>query len=155
MFWIVVLEETPESPLDCQPVCPKGKQSWVFIGRTDAEAETPIFWPPDAKSWLICKDPDVGKDWRQEEKWMTKNEMVGWYHWLNRHEFEKTLRVGDRQGGLACCGSWGRKESDLTEQLTWTEHSPQHLKIYLTLITFLFFRTNFWEKVHFFKLCEC
>ena len=89
-FWTVVLEKIPESPLDCkeiQPVHPKGDQSWVFIEKTDVEAETPIFWPPDAKSWLIWKDPDVGKDWRQEEKGTTEDEMVGWHHWLNRHEF--------------------------------------------------------------------
>ena len=90
-FWTVVLEKTLESPLDCkeiQPVHPKGGQSWVFIGRTDVEAEAPILWPPDAKSWLIWKDPDAGKDWRQEEKGMTEDEMVGWHHWLNGHEFE-------------------------------------------------------------------
>ena len=89
-FWAVVLEKTLESPLDCkkiQPVHPKGDQSWVFIGRTDAEAEVPIFWPPDVKSWLIWKDPDVGKDWRQEEKGTTENEMVGWHHRLKGHEF--------------------------------------------------------------------
>ena len=90
-FWTVVLEKTPESPLDykeIQPVRPKGNQSWMFIGRTDFEAETPILWPPDAKSWLIEKDPDAGKDWGQEEKGMTEDEMVGWYHWLYGHEFE-------------------------------------------------------------------
>ena len=89
-FWTVVLEKTLESPLDgkeIQPVHPKGNQSWVFIGRTDAEAETPILWPPNAKSWLICKDPDAGKDWRHEEKGMTEDEMVGWHHQLNGHEF--------------------------------------------------------------------
>ena len=94
-FWTVVLEKTLESPLDCkeiQPVHPKGSQSWMFIGRTDVEAETPILWPPVAKSWLIWKDPDVGKDWRQEEKGMTKDEMVEWHHWLNRHEFEQRWR---------------------------------------------------------------
>ena len=90
-FWTVVLEKTLESPLDCreiQPVPPKGDQSWVFIGRTDVKAETPILWPPEAKSWLIWKDPDAGKDWRQEEKGTTEDEMVGWHHWLNGHEFE-------------------------------------------------------------------
>ena len=102
-FWTVVLEKTLESPLDCkeiQPVHPKGDQSWIFIGRTDVEAETPTLWPPDAKSWLICKDPDAGKDWGREEKGMIDNEMVGWHHWLNGHE---TPGVGDGQGGLACC----------------------------------------------------
>ena len=96
-------------------------QSWVFIGRTDVEAETPILWPPDAKSWLIWKDPNAGKDWGQEEKGTTENEIVGWHHWLNGHGFGWTPGVGDRQGGLACCGSWGRKELDMTEWLNWTE----------------------------------
>ena len=116
-FWAVVLEKTLESPLDCkeiQPVSPKGDQSWVFIGRTDAEAETPILWPHDAKSWLIAKDPDAGKDWGQEEKGMTEDEMVGWHHWLDGHEFEQALGVGDGQGGLAWCSPCGRKESDTT-----------------------------------------
>ena len=123
-FWTVVFEKTLESPLDCkeiQPVHLKGNQSWVFFGRTDAEAETPILWPPDVKSWLIWKDPDVRKDWGQEEKWTTEDEMVGWHHRLNGHEFGWTSEVGDGQGGLACCGSWGRKGSDTTEWPTWTE----------------------------------
>ena len=92
-----------------------------FFGRTDVEAETPILWPPDVKSWLIWKDPDAGKDWWQEEKGMTEDEMVGWHHWLDGHVFGWTPRVGDGQGGLACCGSWGHKESDTTERLNWTE----------------------------------
>ena len=124
-FWIVVLEKTLRSPLDCkeiQSVHSKGDQSWVFIGRTDAEAETPIFWPPDGKSWLIWKDPDVGKDWRQEEKGTTEDEMVGWHHRLDGHEFGWTPGVGDGQGGLVCCSSWGHKESDTTERLNWTPH---------------------------------
>ena len=124
-FWIMVLEKTLESPLDCkeiQPVHPKGDQSWVFIGRTDAETETPILWPPDVKSWLIGKKtPDAGKDWGQEEKGMTEDEMFGWYHWLNGHGFGWTLGVDDGQGGLACCGSWGCKESDTTDWLNRTE----------------------------------
>ena len=95
-------------------------QSWVFIGRTDAEAETPIFWPPHAKSWLIGKDPDAGRDWGQEEKGMT-DDMAGWHHWLNAHEFGWTLGFGDGQGGLEFFDSWGLKESDTTEQLNWTE----------------------------------
>ena len=122
-FWTVVLEKTLESPLDCkeiQPVHPKGNQSWVFIGRTDVEAETPVLWPPDAKSWLIGKDPDAGKDWGQEEKGTTEDE-VGWHYRLNGHGFVWTPEVGDGQGGLACCGSWGHKEPDMTEQLNWTE----------------------------------
>ena len=96
----------------------KGSQSWIFIGRIDVEAETLILWPPDAKSWLIWKDPDAGKDWRWEEKEMTEKEMVGWHHWLSGHGFGWTL-VGDGQGGLACCSPWGRKESDTTERLNW------------------------------------
>ena len=111
-FWTVVLEETLESPLDCkeiQPVHRKGDHLWVFIGRTDVEAETPILWPPDAKSWLIGKDLDAGKDWGQEEKGMTEDEMVGWHHWLHGHGFGWTPGVGDGQGGLACCDSWGRR----------------------------------------------
>ena len=122
-FWTVVLEKTLESPLECkkiQPVHSKGDQSWVFIGRTGADAETPILWPPDAKSWLIWKDPDSGKDWRQEEKGMTENEMVGWHHWFNGHGFGKTPGVGDGQGGLVCCDSWSHKELDRTERLNWT-----------------------------------
>ena len=123
-FWTVVLEKTLESPLDCkeiQPVPPKGDQSWVFIGRTDAEAETPILWPPDAKSWLIWKDPLAGKDWGLEEKRATEDEMVGWHHWLNEHGFEWILGVGDGQQSLACCGSCSHKESDTAEQMNWTE----------------------------------
>ena len=111
-FWTVVLEKTLESPLDCkeiQPVHPKGDQSCVFIGRTDAEAETPILWPPDAKNWLIGKDPDAGKDWDQEENRMTENDMVWWHHWLNVHESEQALGVGDVQGSLTCCSPWGHR----------------------------------------------
>ena len=122
--WIVVLEKTFESPLDCkeiQSVQPKGDQSWMFIGRTDAEAETPIFWPPDMKIWVIWKDPDAGKDWRQEEKGMPEDEMAGWHHRVDAHEFQQALGVGDGQGGLACWSPWDRKESDMTEQLNQTE----------------------------------
>ena len=109
-FWTVVLEKTLESPLDCkeiQPVNPEGNQSWIFIGRSDAEAETPILWPLDAKNWLVGKDHDAGKDWRQEEKGMTEDETVGWHHQLDGHEFEQVLGVGDGQGSLACCSLWG------------------------------------------------
>ena len=123
-FWTVVLEKTLESPLDCkeiQPVHPKGDQSWVFIGRTDVEAETPVLWPPDVKNWLIWKDPDAGKDWGQEEKGTTEDEMAGWHHQHNGLGFGWTLGVGDGQGGLAYCGSWVRKESDTTERLNWTD----------------------------------
>ena len=127
-FWTVALEKTLESPLDCeeiQPVNPKGNQSWIFIGRTDAEAETPILWPPDAKNWLLRKDPDAGKDWGQEEKRMTEDEMAGWHHWLHGHELEQALGVGDGQGGLECCSPWDLKESDTTEHLNWTEMTGQ------------------------------
>ena len=119
-----ILNKTLESPLDCkeiQPVYPKGNQSWIFIGRTDAEAETPIVWPPDAKNWHIGKDPDAGKDWSQEEKGMTEDETVGWHHWLKGHEFEQAPGAGDGQGGLVCCSPWDHKELDTTEQLNWTE----------------------------------
>ena len=111
-FWAVVLEKTLESPLDCKeihPVHPKGDQSWVFTYRTDVEAETPILWPPDVKSWLIWKDPDTEKDWGQEEKGMTEDEMVGWHHWLDEHGVGWTPGVGDGQRGLACCSSCGRR----------------------------------------------
>ena len=114
-FWTVVLEIALVSPLESkeiQPVHPKRSKSWIFIGRTDAEAETPILWSPDAKNWLIGKDPDAVKDWRQEEKGTTKDEMVGWHHQLDGHEFEQALGVGDGQGSLACCSSWGPKELD-------------------------------------------
>ena len=123
-FWTVVLEKTLESPLDwkeIQPVHPKGHQSWVSIGRTDAEAETPILWPPHVKSWLIGKDSDAGRDWGQEEKGTTEDEMVGWHHWLNGCESQWAPGVGDGQGGLACCDSWGRKESDTTEWPIWSD----------------------------------
>ena len=95
--------------------------TWDFFGRNDAKAETPVLWPPHAKSWLIGKDSDAGRDWEQEEKGMTEDEMAGWHHWLNGHESEWTLGYGDGQGGLACCDSWGHKESDMTERLNWTE----------------------------------
>ena len=123
-FSAVVLEKTLESALDCkkiQPVHPKGDQSWVFIGRTNVETETPILWRPDVKNWLFWKDPDVGKDWRQEEKGTAEDEMVGWHHQLNGQEFESTLGVGDGQGDLVCCSPWSHKESDTTDQLSWSE----------------------------------
>ena len=119
--------ETLESPLDCkeiQLVNHKENQSWIFIGRTDvipSNSVIPILWLPDAKNWLIGKDPDAGKDWRQEEKGTTENEMIEWHHWLNGHEFEQALGVGDGQGSLACCSPWGLKMSDTTEWLNWTE----------------------------------
>ena len=123
-FWTVVLEKTLESPLDCQEiqlVHPKGDQSWILIGRTNVEAESPIFWPPDVKSWFIGKDPVAGKDWGQEEKGTTEDEIAGWHHRLNGHGFGWTPGIGDGQEGLVCCGSWSPKESDTTERLNWTE----------------------------------
>ena len=129
-FWPVVLEKTLESPLDCkeiQPVHPKGNQSSVLFGRNDAKAETPVLWTPHSKSWLIGKDSDGGRDWGQEEKGTTEDEMAGWHHWLDGRESQWTLGVGDGQGGLACCDSWGRKESDMTERLNWTELNNGYL----------------------------
>ena len=123
-FWTLVLEKTLESPLDCeeiQPVHPKGNQSWIVIGRTDAEPETPILWPPDVKNWLTGKDPDARKDWRQEEKGMTEDKVVGWHHRLNRHGFGWTPGVGDGQGSLEYCSPWCHKESDMTERSNWTD----------------------------------
>ena len=122
-FWTVVFENTLESPLDCKeikPVNPKWNQPWILLRRIDTEAEASIIWPPDVKNWLIGKDPDAGKDWRRE-KGMTEDEVVGWHHWLNGHEFEQALGVGDGQGSLACCNPWGRKELDMTEWLNGTE----------------------------------
>ena len=121
-FWTVVLEKTLESPLDCKEIKPvnlKGHQSLIIIGRTDAEAEIPILWPPDTQNWLIGKDLDAGKDWRQEEKETTANEMIGWHYWLNGHEFEQALGVGDGHES----SPWGRKEADMTALLTLTDES--------------------------------
>ena len=118
-FQTVVLEKTLESPLDIKeikPVNPKGNQPWIFIGRTDAEAEAPVLWPSNVKSQLLGKDPDAGKDWRQEKR-IIEDEMVGWYHWFNGHEFEQALGDGNGQGGLVCCGPWGCKELDRTKWL--------------------------------------
>ena len=121
MSWTVVLENT-ESPLDCKemkPVHPEGNQSWIFIGRIDAEAEAPILRPPDSKNWLIGKDPDDGKDWRKEKR-MTEDEMVGWHHRLDGHEFEQALGVGDEQESLVCCTPWGRRvRHDWVTELNW------------------------------------
>ena len=131
-FGTVVLEKTLEGPFDCKEirsVYPKGNQSQIFIGRTDVEAETPKLWPPDVKNWLIGKDSDAGRDWGQE-KGMSEDEMAGWHHWLNGHESEWTPGVGDGQGGLACCDSWGNKESDMSERLNWTELIHIHIYIY-------------------------
>ena len=134
-FWTVVLERSLESPLDCkeiQPVHSEGDQPWDFFGRNDAKAETPVLWPPHVKSWFIGKDPDAGRDWGQEEKGTTKDEMAGWHHRLDAHEFGWTPGVGDGQGCLACCDSWGCKESDTTEWLNWTLW-------YYTIFIFLLF----------------
>ena len=123
-FWTVVLEKALESRLDCKeilPVHPKGNQFWVFIGKTGIEAETPILWPPDGKSWLIWNNPEAGKDWRQEEKGTTEDKMVAWHHWLDGRESGWIPGVGGGQGGLACCSPWGHKELDTTERLNWTE----------------------------------
>jgi len=106
---------------EIKPVNPKGNHSWIFIGRTDAEAETPLLWPPDVKNWLTGIDPDAGKGWRQEEREMTEDEMVGWHHRLKEHEFEQAPGIGNGQGSLSCCSPWGHKESDRTEWLNWTE----------------------------------
>ena len=119
-FQTAVLEKILESPLDCKeikPVNPKGNQPWTFIGRTDADSEAPILWPPDEKSWLIGKDPDAGKDSGQE-KGVTEDEMVGWHHWLHGLEFDQTLGNSEGQGSLVCCSSWGRRELDMT--CDWT-----------------------------------
>ena len=132
-FWTVVLEKTLESSLDgkeIQPVHSKGDQPWVFFGRNDAKAETPVLWPPHVKSWLIGKGSDAGRDWGQVEKGTTEDEMAGWHHRFDGCEFEWTLGDGDGQGGLACCDSWGHKELDMTERLNWTE-----LSVYMSIPT--------------------
>ena len=130
-LWIVVLEKALESPLDSKemdPVYPKGNQAWIFTGRTDAEAEAPILWPLNVKRPFIGKDPNAGKDWKQEEKGVTENEMVGWHHWLNEHEFEQTPGDSEGQGGLPCCSSCSCQESDTTEQLN-NDNIVNHLVI--------------------------
>ena len=121
-FWTVVLENTLESPSDCKEiklVNPKGNQSWIFIGKIDAyaEAKVPILWPTDVKNWLIRKNPDAGKNWRQEEKGTTEDEVIGWHHRLSGYEFEQAPWVGDGQGSLVCCSPWGHKALDMTKQL--------------------------------------
>ena len=131
-FPTVVLAKTLESPLDCkeiQLVHPKGHQPWIFIERTDAEAETPIHWSPDAKNWLTGKDSDAGKDWRQE-KGTTEYEMVGWHHWLKGREFEQALGDGDGQLSLVCCSPWSHKESDTTE---WLNNNSSKISIFTLL----------------------
>ena len=147
-FWTSVLEKTLESPLDCkgiQLVHPKGNQPWILIGRTDAEAKTPILWPPDGKNLLIGKDPDARKDWRQEEKGTTEDEMIGLHHQLYGHDFEQALGVADGQGSLACCSPWDRKKSDTTEWLNWTERKV-HISHNLAVTSALLCKTQkrFW-----------
>ena len=129
-FWAVVLEKTLGSPLDCKEIQPvhRKDQSWVFIERTDVEGQTPILWPPDVNSWLIWKDPVAGKDWGQEEKGTTEDEVAGWHHRLHGHEFGWTPRVGNGQGGLVFWNSWGRNESGTPERLNWTEQSAEELR---------------------------
>ena len=130
-FWISVSKKTLESPVDCKeikPVNPKGNESLIFIGRTDAEAEAPILWPPDAKSQLIRKDPDAEENWRQEEKGMTEDRMVGWHHWLDGHEIEQAPGDGERQGSRACCSPWGHKQLDTTKQQNNNNTPFKHLK---------------------------
>ena len=133
-FWIVMLGKTLESPLDIKkinPVNPKGNQSWIVIERTDAKAEAPILRAPDVNSQLTGKDPDAGKDWRQEEKGTAEDEMAGWHHWLNGHEFEQALGVGAGEGSLACCSPWGHKESDMSWQLNKVGEITSHLSEFL------------------------
>ena len=142
-FWTVVLEKTLESPLDfkeIKPVHPKGNQSWIFIGRTDAEGETPILWLSDAKSWLIGKDPDAGKDWRQEGKGSTENEMTGCHHLLNGHEFEQALRDDEEQGSLVCCSLWVTK--NWTQFSEWTNTTRDNFRS-LWIFDFLKMRLNY------------
>ena len=135
-FWTVVLEKTLESPLDYKEIKPftsKGNQFWIFIGRTDAEAETPVLWPSDGRNWLIVKDPDAGQDWRQEEKGMTEDEMVGWHHQFNGHELGQTPGDGDGQGSLVCCSPWGCEELDTTWWLNNQGVDAEDLFINVTL----------------------
>ena len=131
-FWTMVLKKTLESPLDCKeikPVNPKGNQHSIFIWRTDSEGEAPILWPPDVRSWNIRKDPDAGKEWRQEKTGMTEYEMVGWHQWLNGYEFEQALGDGERQGSLTCCSSWGQKKSDTTDWTATTKNPSPNFKV--------------------------
>ena len=147
--------ESPFDFMEIQPVHPKGDMSWVFIGSTDVEAETPILWPPNVKSWLTGKDSDAGKDWRQEEKDMTEDEMVGWHHWLNRHEFEQAPEIGDGQGSLVCCSPWGHKESDMTEQLNWTvTYLYLNRSVAKSLLKMNWIISKIWKKLFFLWLMK-
>ena len=144
-FWTVVLEKTLESPLDCKEIKPvnlKGNQPWIFIGNTDAAAETPILRPPDVKSRLTGKDPDAGKDWGQEEKGATEDEMVGWHHWLTGNEFEQTQKDSKGEGSLVCCSPWGHKELDTTEWLN-KNNNMEWLKDSSSMKHFPFVLKNF------------
>ena len=152
MLLNLVMEKTLESPLDwkeIKSVNPTWNQPWMFIRRTDAEA--PILWPPGLKSWLIGKDCDAGKNWGQEEKGTTEDQMAGWHHQLDGHEFEWTRGVGEGQGGLACCNSWGCKESDTTERLNWTELGRS-----CGAPSFVLCLTSLCERLfHFLSVCLC
>ena len=148
-FWTVVLEKTPLDCKEIQPVHPKGDLSWLFTGRTDAKVETLILWPPHAKSCLIGKDPDAGRDWGQKEKGTTEDEMAGWYHWLDGHESEWTPGVGDGQGALAYCDSWDCKELDTTEWLNWTE-----LGFFTVQLSHLYITTGKKHSFDYMDLCQ-
>ena len=148
-FWIVVLEKTLESPLDfreVQPIHSKGNQSWIFIGRTDVEAETPVLWASLAKNWLIGKDSDSGKDWGQEEKGTTEDKVVEWHHWLDGHELEQALGVSDGQWSLVYCSPWGCKVLDMTEWLNWTYQCKLCFFFFLLLSKNMHFLTLSTEK---------
>ena len=151
--WTMMLEKTLESPLDCteiKPVHPKGDQSWVFISRADAEAEAPVLWPPDVRSRLTGKDPDAGKDWKQEERGTTKDEMVGWYHQLNGHKFEQTSGDSEGQGSLACCSPQGQKESGTTEWLKDKELGGIPIEKYWGII-YMIIGKSLWSFVSYWR----
>ena len=156
-FWIVVLEKTFESPLDCKEIKPvklKENQSWIFIGSTDAEA--PILWTPGANSWLIRKDSDAGKDWRQEEKGMTEDEIVGWHHWLNGHEFKHVLEVGEGQESLACCSPWGHKGQTWLSAWTTNNNGTLNEFYFQKLSSNLYFCwQNVMGSIVFYSLTQC
>ena len=142
-FWTVVLEKTRESPLDCKeikPVNPERNQYWIFFGRTNAKA--PIIWPPDEKRWLIEKDPIAGKDWKQEEKGMTEDKMVGWHHRLNEHEFEQAPGPGDGQGSMVCCSLWGRRVRH-----DWVIEQQQSLSLYLPSLPCIFISSSYYSNI--------
>ena len=146
-FWTVVLEKTLESPLDCKEiklVNSNGNQPWIFIGRTDAEAEAPVVWPLDAKSQLIGKDPDAGKDWKQEEKGVTEGKVIGWHHWFNGHEFEQTPGNGEGQGSLACCSPRGHKEG---HDLGTEQQQPSHTRFLFESLCEIWHRHHFLSRV--------